>query len=96
MGYVEHPNLSAELKNAKKTKPAKTGPAADLVQIKAKAKQIVADGSIGSRDRMVHLKDAAHDHETEFSNQELNQYIWDARRELAGARIPDVLVQLLV
>ena len=37
---------------------------------------------------MVHLKDAARDYETEFSNQELKHYFWDARRELAGAAEP--------
>ena len=37
---------------------------------------------------MVHLKDAARDFETEFSIQELKQYLWDARRELAGAASP--------
>ena len=66
----------------------KTGPAADIKRIKPKAKEIVENGSIGSRDRMVHLKVAAGDLRTEFTNQELNQYIWDARRELAGAAKP--------
>ena len=58
MAEQQHPNLSAELKND--TKGVKgVGPAADIKEIKAKAKEIVMDDSIGSRDRMVHMKDAA-------------------------------------
>ena len=37
---------------------------------------------------MVHLKDAACDLRTNFTNQELKQYLWDARRMLAGAAMP--------
>ena len=37
---------------------------------------------------MVHLKDAACDLRTNFTNQELKQYLWDARRMLAGAAKP--------
>ena len=82
-----HPNLSAELKNGTNGVNG-VGPTADIKKIKAKAKEIVMDDSIGSKDRMVHMKDAARDYETEFSNQELKQYLWDARRELAGAATP--------
>ncbi|KZR88734.1 hypothetical protein MITS9508_01911 [Synechococcus sp. MIT S9508] len=88
MGYVEHPNLSAELKNSTGPTAVGFGPAADIKTIKADALRIVQDDSIESKDRMVHLKDATRDVETEFSNQELKQYIWDARRELAGAAKP--------
>ncbi|QNJ15921.1 hypothetical protein SynA1840_00366 [Synechococcus sp. A18-40] len=90
MAEQQHPNLSAELKNGTNGVSGVNGvgPAADIKKIKAKAKEIVMDDSIGSRDRMVHMKDAARDYETEFSNQELKQYLWDARRELAGAATP--------
>ena len=37
---------------------------------------------------MIHLKDAACDLRTDFNSQELKQYLWDARRELAGAAKP--------
>ena len=37
---------------------------------------------------MIHLKVAAGDLRTEFTSKELNQYIWDARRELAGTAKP--------
>ena len=65
-----------------------SGPAADIKTIKAIALRIVQDDSIGSRDRMIHLKDAACDLRTDFNSQELKQYLWDARRELAGAAKP--------
>ena len=88
MGYVEHPNLSAELKNGTGPAAVGFGPAADIETAKAIALRIVQDDSIESKDRMVHLKDAARELETEFTNQELKQYICDARRELAGAAKP--------
>ena len=88
MGYVEHPNLSAELKNGTGPAAVGFGPAADINAIKAHALRIVKDDSIESKDRMVHLKDAACDLRTDFNNQELKQYLWDARRELAGAAKP--------
>ena len=59
MGYVEHPNLSAELKNGTGPAAVGFGPAADINAIKAHALRIVKDDSIESKDRMVHLKDAA-------------------------------------
>ena len=75
-------------RQAREQNSRKTDPAADIKRIKAKAKEFVENDSIGSRDRMVHLKDAARNYKTEFSNQELKQYLWDALRELAGAAEP--------
>ena len=88
MGYVEHPNFSAELKNGTGSAAVGFGPAVDIETAKAIALRIVQDDSIESKDRMVHLKDAARELETEFTNQELKQYLCDARRELAGAAKP--------
>ena len=84
----EYGDAAEHARQAREQNSRKTDPAADIKRIKAKAKEIVKNGSIGSRDRMVPLKDAAGDLRTEFTSQELNQYIWDARRELAGAATP--------
>ena len=65
-----------------------SGPAADIAVVKAAALRIHKDSSIGSRERLTHLRSVADGLSTGFRDQELKQHLWDARRELVGSARP--------
>jgi len=62
--------------------------AADLGKLKSTAEVIVCDQTISSRDRLVHLRSVADGLNTRFTDGELRQALWAARRELNGAAEP--------
>ena len=60
---------------------------ADIEAVKAEALRLL-QGDIPSRERMTHLRAFADGLRTRFERSELQQYLWQARRELAGAAEP--------
>jgi len=62
--------------------------AADLEVVKTKAQALIADDAIASRDRLVHLRSVADDLDTRFTDGELRQALWAARRQLNGSAEP--------
>ena len=60
----------------------------DLEEIKITSERIIADQLIASRDRLVHLRSVADDLDTRFTDGELRQALWAARRQLNGSAEP--------
>ena len=60
---------------------------ADIEAVKAEALRLL-QGDIPSRERMTHLRAFTDGLRTRFERSELQQYLWQARRELAGAAEP--------
>jgi hypothetical protein len=62
--------------------------AADIGELRTTAEEIVGTHSIASRDRLVHLRSVADRLSTRFTDGELRQALWAARRQLNGAAEP--------
>jgi len=68
--------------------PDGSSAAADIGELRTTAVEIVANQSIVSRDRLVHLRSVADRLSTRFTDGELRQALWAARRQLNGAAEP--------
>jgi hypothetical protein len=68
--------------------PQGSSAAGDLEELKTTAEEIVANQTIASRDRLVHLRSIADDLDTRFTDGELRQALWAARRQLNGSAEP--------
>ena len=68
--------------------PLGSSAAGDLEKIKTSAEGIVANQTIASRDRLVHLRSVADDLATRFTDGELREALWAARRQLNGSAEP--------
>ena len=60
----------------------------DLDSVKEEALRIVKDETILSTERLIHLRSFAQSVETKFTDTELRQQLWTARRVLAGVIEP--------
>ena len=60
----------------------------DLDRVKEEALRIVKDETILSTERLIHLRSFAQSVETKFTDTELRQQLWTARRVLAGVIEP--------
>ena len=76
VAYLDAHNERPTQKSGSAPAAKGSGPAADIAVVKAAALRIHKDSSIGSRERLTHLRSVADGLSTGFRDQELKQYLW--------------------
>lgn len=84
----DEPVTTVTNRSAKNTKPLVLSTAEYIEELSKKADIIVADTSIPTTHRLIHLRNVATGFPTSFKDAELQRLLWDARRRLAPGAKP--------